>query len=185
MIILKNKIHLSFFNILSILTIIGTISLVISILVTFALTFNSEPEFTLNSVTIEKAQENDTLKPTDSENWYKVTYDMSVSSHKFSPYSYDVDGFALKAPADFRRNGTYKLYLDEALSFSNTQKDDFTLILYIESSQGIEYIKSIVQNSGFGTRGLTQKFSFFKYEPFTDMPGFYISDFENANIIVR
>ena len=110
---------------------------------------------------------------------------MSVSAHKFSPYSYEAEGFVLTYPADFRRSAEYKLYTDEALSYSNTEKDSFILTLYIKDSGDIEYIKNVVLNSGFGMRGVTQKFSFLKYEPFTDLPGFLISDFENVNIIVR
>ena len=182
---MKNKITISFFNILSIITITGTISLVVSILVTFALTFNSEPQFTLNSITVEKAEINDPLKPTDSEDWYKVTYDMSVKANKFSPYSYEVRSFALTSPADFRKNGKYKLYHDEDLSFSNTQNDDFVLMLYVESSEDIGYITEIAKNSGFGMRKLTQKFSFLKYEPATNLPVFSVSDFENMQIIVK
>lgn len=182
---MKNKITLSAFNILSVITIIGVLSLVISILVTFALTFNTEPQFTLNSITVEKAAADDSLKPTDSESWYKVTYDMSVSSHKFSPYSYEVRSFVLSSPTDFRKNGTYKLYHDEDLSFSNTQQDDFILFLYIESNEDIEYITEIAKNSSFGLRKMTQKFSFLKYEPATDLPVFSVADFENAEINVK
>lgn len=182
---MKNKITLSAFNILSVITIIGVLSLVISILVTFALTFNTEPQFELNGITVEKAEANDPLKPANSGNWYKVTYDMSVSSHKFSPYSYEVKSFALTSPADFRKNGKYKLYHDEDLRFSNTQKDDFVLTLYIESSEDIVYITELAQNSGFGMRKLTQKFSFLKYEPSTNLPVFSVSDFENVGITVK
>lgn len=177
---MNNKLTITFFNILSVITAVFLILLVLSVFSVFIFTFNSAPEFTLNSVTVEKEED---LSDSDS-NLYKITYSLSVSAYRFSPYSYEVKSFALKAPAELKNDPGISLYLDESLSFSNTEADEFTLTLFVKTYRDEAYILSFIKNSGFGMRGVTQKFSFFSYEPFSNLPGFYISDFENANDVI-
>lgn len=173
---MTEKIIVSFYNILSVIVHFSIILLIFSVPVLFAVTANSPPVFTVKSIELQKAAAGETERADiGGEGWYKAVYDVEAKSARFSPYRYTVQSFALKAPAQLKKSRDYYLEIDAPLDFTSSSPDAFRLTLYFKAD-GDKSAEETAAGAGFGTRGITRWFSFFKYEIEFSAPGFYASE---------
>ena len=176
---MTEKILLPFYTVFSTLIYVVTLAGILAIPLLFAVQANAPLDFQLEEIAVAPASATDEVFAASGhapEGWYRIDYRMNVSSAKLSPYSYTVESFALKAPADFKKSGAYFLSLDEPLSFSRSERDSFTLSLYVSGFANEAAATEFARTAGFGTRGITRWFSFFGTEIEMFVPGFYVAE---------
>ena len=176
---MTEKVLLPFYTVLSTLIYVVTLAGILAIPLLFAVQANAPLDFVLEEIEVTPADAADAVFAASGnapEGWYRIDYRMNVGSAKLSPYRYTVRRFALKAPADFKKTGAYFLSLDEPLSFSRAQRDSFTLSLYVSGFEDEASVNEFARTAGFGTRGITRRFSFFKTELEMFVPGFYAAE---------
>ena len=176
---MTEKILLPFYTVLSTLIYAVTLAGILAIPLLFATQADAPLDFALEEISVAPASASDETFAASGrapEGWYRIDYRMDVGSAKLSPYSYTVETFALKAPADFKKTGAYFVSLDEPLSFSRSERDDFTLSLYVSGFADETAAAEFARTAGFGTRGVVRGFSFFREEIEMFMPGFFVAE---------
>ena len=176
---MTEKILLPFYTVLSTLIYVVMLAGILAIPLLFAVQANAPLDFVLEGIDVAPVDSSDeTFAATGSapEGWYRIDYRMNVGSAWLSPYSYTVETFALKAPADFKQTGAYFVSLDAPLSFSRSLRDSFVLSLYVGGFADEEAVRDFARTAGFGTRGIVRGFSFFKKEIEMFVPGFYAEE---------
>ena len=176
---MTEKVFLPFYSGVSALIYFAVMFLIFAVPVLFITQAKASPDFRLDSVEVSPADGTDaffTSSGKSADGWYKIVYHMNVGSKKSSPYSYTVEDFALKDPEDFIKTGNYAVFLDEPLSFSSTQRDDFVLTLYAGGFADETAAKEFAGKAAFGTRGISRNFSFFKERIMVYVPGFAVGD---------
>ena len=176
---MTEKILLPFYTVLSTLIYVAVLAGIFAIPLLFATQADAPQDFTLEEIAVSPASLSDETFAASGnapEGWYRVDYRMTVGSAKLSPYAYTVEAFALKAPTEFKKNGSYFISLDEPLAFSRSKRDEFTLSLYVAGFPDEEAVNEFARTAGFGTRGIVRGFSFFKKELSMFVPGFYVEE---------
>lgn len=176
---MTEKILLPFYTVLSTLIYVAVMAGILAIPLLFATQADAPLDFALEEIAVSPASLTDEAFAASGnapEGWYRVDYRMNVGSAKLSPYDYTVEDFALKAPMDFKKNGSYFLALDEPLAFSRSKRDEFTLSLYVSGFPDEAAVNDFARTAGFGTRGIVRGFSFFKKELSMFVPGFYVEE---------
>lgn len=176
---MTEKILLPFYTVLSTLIYVVILAGILAIPLLFATQANAPLDFALEELSVAPASAADETFAASGnapEGWYRIDYRMNVGAARLSPYRYTVESFALKAPAEFKKTGAYFLSLDAPLSFSRSQRDDFTLSLYVSGFADEQAVKDFARTAGFGTRGIVRSFSFFKEEIEMFVPGFYAAE---------
>ena len=176
---LTEKVLLPFYSAVSLVIYIVLLCGILAIPLLFATQANAPLDFAIEDISVTPASSGDASFAKAGyapEGWYRIDYRMNVGSAKLSPYRYTVNTFALKAPADFKKTGAYFVSLDEPLSFSRSERDDFTLSLYVYGFADEAAVNAFARTAGFGTRGIVRSFSFFSEELNMDVPGFYVAE---------
>lgn len=176
---MTEKILLPFYTVFSTLIYVVTLAGILAIPLLFTTQANAPLDFVLEDISVTPADAADAVFAASGnapQGWYRIDYRMNVASARLSPYRYTVESFALKAPAAFKKTGAYFLSLDEPLSFSRSERDDFTLSLYVAGFADEQAVTEFARTAGFGTRGIVRSFSFFKEEIAMFAPGFYVAE---------
>ena len=176
---MTEKILLPFYTVLSTLVYVVTLAGILAIPLVFAVQADAPLDFRLEEIDVAPAEAADATFAASGntpQGWYRIDYRMNVGSAMLSPYSYTVESFALKAPADFKKTGAYFLALDEPLSFNRSQRDDFVLSLYVGGFPDMAAAEEFARTAGFGTRGITRSFSVFKTDLEMFVPGFFVEE---------
>ncbi len=121
------------------------------------------PVFTFESITIEEADENDEYLASigkSSDGWIKLNYSITANSGRFSPYSYEINEFGIDENDYTKDVGEISVFIDEPLSFSNTETDSCTISLYVEENK-ISDIKTFAENIEFKATKFEKAFSEF------------------------
>ena len=180
---MTEKILLPFYTVLSTVVYVVILAGILAIPLLFASQADAPLDFVIEDISVSPASLSDETFAASGnapEGWYRIDYRMNVGSAKLSPYSYTVETFALKAPTEFKKSGQYFLSLDEPLSFSRSQRDEFTLSLYVGGFADEASANEFARTAGFGTRGIVRWFSFFQKELDMFVPGFYVAELVNA-----
>ncbi|MBQ6066357.1 MAG: hypothetical protein IJK89_06010 [Clostridia bacterium] len=176
---MTEKILLPFYTVFSTLIYVVTLAGILAIPLLFTTQAEAPLDFVLEDISVAPADAADAVFAASGnapQGWYRIDYRMNVGSAKLSPYSYTVETFALKAPAEFKKAGAYFLALDEPLSFDRSQRDAFTLSLYVTGFADEAAVNEFARTAGFGTRGIVRSFSFFKEEIAMFAPGFFVEE---------
>lgn len=176
---MTEKILLPFYTVFSTLVYVVTLAGILAIPLLFTTQAEAPLDFVLEDVSVSPADPADGAFAASGhtpEGWYRIDYRMNVGAAKLSPYRYTVESFALKAPAEFKKTGAYFTALDEPLSFSRSERDSFTLSLYVTGFSDEAAVTEFARTAGFGTRGIVRSFSFFKEEIAMFAPGFYVAE---------
>ncbi len=121
------------------------------------------PVFTLLEVNEAEIEENDGFLLSEgksSEDFIRIDYTMTASSGKFSPYSYEISEFTVEENEFTEKAGEILVTIDEPLSFSNTENDDFILSVYIEKEYASE-LSEIASSLNFKAVNYEKSFSEF------------------------
>lgn len=168
-----------FYNIISVVVHVCTLTLILSIPVLFAVKANAPLSFKVNDISVSPVSADDeqfrSLNFT-TEGWYRIDYDMTVSADKLSPYGYTIEKFALKAPKELRYTDNYAVFLDKPIEFTTGQSDDYMLTCYVRHTGDIDTVKEYAKTLGFGTRNIVRIFTLFKYEIPVNVPGFDVAE---------
>ena len=176
---LTEKLLLPFYSVISVVIYVALLAGLLAVPLLFAATAYAPLDFALEGIDVSPADAADgTFAASGNEprGWYRIDYRMNVGSAALSPYRYTVNNFALKAPADFKKTGSYFLALDEPLTFSRSERDSFVLTLYVQGFADREAAEVFARTAGFGTRGIVRRFSFFAEELSVNVPGFYVAE---------
>ena len=176
---MTEKLLLPFYSVISVVIYVVLLAGIVAIPLLFASQAYASPDFALEEITVTPAAEDDAVFAASGNaprGWYRIDYRMNAASPKLSPYRYTVKSFALKAPVDFKKTGTYFTALDEPLSFSRSERDEFVLSLYVGGFPDQASAEAFARTAGFGTRGITRWFSFFGEELNVNVPGFYVEE---------
>ena len=111
----------------------------------------------------------------EADGCYRVDYTLSAVSPEGSPYSYTVNGFALKGGKELKQNCEYSIEFDGPIDFSANEKAEFTLTMYIKCPDKVS-AEYYAENAEFGTRGITMNFGIIKYKIQVYVPGFSIKE---------
>ena len=177
--VLTEKLLLPFYSVISVVIYVVLLAGIIAIPLLFASQAYASPDFALEEITVTPAAEDDAVFAASGNaprGWYRVDYRMNEGSAMLSPYRYTVKGFALKAPADFKKTGSYFVSLDQSLSFSRAERDGFVLTLYVGGMPDQQAAEAFARTAGFGTRGIVRRFSIFAEELNVNVPGFYVEE---------
>lgn len=173
------KILLPFYTVFSTLIYVVTLAGILAIPLLFTSQAEAPLDFVLEGITVAPADATDETFAASGhtpEGWYRIDYRMDVGAAKLSPYRYTVESFALKVPVEFKKTGAYFTALDEPLSFSRSERDSFTLSLYVTGFADEAAVTEFACSAGFGARGIVRSFSFFKEEIAMFAPGFYVAE---------
>ena len=176
---MTEKLLLPFYSFISVVIYIVLLAGIVCIPLLFAATAYAPLDFALEEMTVSPADAADEAFSASGcapQGWYRIDYRMNVGSGTLSPYRYTVKDFALKAPADFKKTGAYFLSLDEPLSFSRAERDEFVLTLYAYGFPDQQAAEAFAGTAGFGPRGIVRYFSFFAEELEVNVPGFYVEE---------
>ena len=176
---MTEKILLPFYSAVSFVIYIVLLCGILAIPLLFATQADAPLDFTVEDIAVTPASLDDAVFAASGnapQGWYRIDYRMDVGSAKLSPYRYTVENFALKAPADFKKTGAYFTALDEPLSFSRADRDDFVLSLYVSGFADEAAVNEFARTAGFGTRGIVRSFSVFSEELNVNVPGFYVAE---------
>lgn len=124
------------------------------------------PVFTVLEVIKAEIEEDDEFLLSEgqsSEDFIRIDYTMTASSGKFSPYSYEISEFTVEENEFTEKAGTILVTIDEPLSFSNTENDDFILSVYIEKEYASE-LSGIASSLSFKAVNYEKSFSEFSLE---------------------
>ena len=177
--VLTEKLLLPFYSVISVVIYVTMLAGLLAVPLLFAATANAPLDFALEEIDVspaDAADETFAASGNTPQGWYRIDYRMNVGSAMLSPYRYSVNNFALKAPADFKKTGAYFLSLDEPLSFSRAERDDFVLTLYVGGLTDQQAAEAFARTAGFGTRGIVRRFSIFAEELNANVPGFYVEE---------
>ncbi|MBQ6023448.1 MAG: hypothetical protein IJL25_11025 [Clostridia bacterium] len=177
---MKDKPVTVFFSAVSLIIWAATISVIVFAVVLLCTGMEKDPVFTLNSAAVQKVDAADPVLAENGksgEDWCVLRMEMTVSADKYSPFSYTAETFALREPAATAKGAEWFTAVDEPLSYSKIEPDDYTLNLYIRAPQGAEALAEEARSFGFGMRGLVGHFTFIRYPFNWGLPGFTLSQF--------
>ena len=177
---MKDKPVTVFFSAVSLIIWAATISVIVFAVVLLCTGMEKDPVFTMNSAAVQKVDAADPMLAENGksgEDWYVLRMEMTVAADKYSPFSYTAETFALREPNVTAKTAEWFAVVDEPLSYSKIEPDDYTLCLYIRAPQGAEALAAEAQSYGFGMRELVGHFTFIRYPFNWGLPGFTLSQF--------
>ena len=99
-----------------------------------------EPVFTLNKTEIVYDIENDGYLSSageDPSQWKRIDYSLTAESGRYSPYYYRIEEFVPSEESALYGRADCRIIIDEPLYFTNVQKDDFVLSVYIKAESDL------------------------------------------------
>jgi len=165
-----------FFNTVSLSVYVVMLAIILAIPGFLIFQGAKDPEFSVRSVNMEAVTSDDFLvsEGETQGGWYKITYECTASSGKYSPYTFKVGYFVLRGPLEYSRTVKHYVLLDEPLEFGGRNTDDFVLMLYVNTDE--QTASAIRDNAGFATREISESFSMLRSDITFICPGFDVRD---------
>ncbi len=90
-------------------------------------------DFTVKSLTVSEVTQDDTFFPLqdDRSQWCCVLIDVTANTWNFSPYTYTVDSFSVKASGMLKDADNVQVVLESPITYSRARPQDFVLRVYL------------------------------------------------------